>query len=153
MQDGRLERLLDRTEIFDLVRLERHYRDVKNWDGLLGSFLSGAIVRTTWFEGTAAEFVDASRKKMSRTGAIISSPKHWIMPTVLQLFSVLPICLPRAAHGGGLAAGVFRGDLSARSYQGGQSRGNASRRLGSHQDLAAVLQIPGLYPIASRLCG
>ena len=85
MQDERLKRLLDRTEIFDLVRLERHYRDVKNWDGLLGSFLPGAIVRTTWFEGTAAEFVEASRKKMSRTGAIISSPKHWIMPTVLQI--------------------------------------------------------------------
>lgn len=85
MQDERLQRLLDRTEIFDLVRVERHYRDVRDWDGLLNSFVPNAPVRTTWFEGTATEFVEASRKKMSRTGAIISSPKHWIMPTVLQI--------------------------------------------------------------------
>jgi hypothetical protein len=45
----RLERLLDRTEIFDLVRFERLCRDQ---------------VRTTWFEGTVEEFAEASRKKM-----------------------------------------------------------------------------------------
>ncbi|RKP57670.1 nuclear transport factor 2 family protein [Pararobbsia silviterrae] len=85
MQDERLARLLDRTDIFDLVRLERHARDVKDWTGLQNSFLPDAPVRTTWFDGTAAEFVEASKKKMGRTGAIISSPKHWIMPTVLQI--------------------------------------------------------------------
>jgi hypothetical protein len=82
--DERLSRLLDRTEIFDLVRRERHFRDTKDWDGLQNSFVPDAPVRTTWFDGTATEFVEASRKKMSRTGAIISTPKHWIMPTILE---------------------------------------------------------------------
>jgi hypothetical protein len=84
-QGERLQRLLDRDEIFDLIRRERHYRDVKNWPGLLGSFVPGAPVRTTWFEGTVEEFAEASRKKMSATGAAASAPKHWIFPTVLDI--------------------------------------------------------------------
>ena len=32
--DARLARLLDRTEIFDLVRTERFYRDQRDWKGL-----------------------------------------------------------------------------------------------------------------------
>jgi hypothetical protein len=83
-RDERIQRLLDRTEIFDLLRLERHCRDVKNWPGLQGSYVPGAPVRTTWFDGTIEEFVEASRKKMSATNAIISTPKHWIFPTVLE---------------------------------------------------------------------
>ena len=31
--DARLARLLDRTEIFDLVRTERFYRDQRDWKG------------------------------------------------------------------------------------------------------------------------
>jgi hypothetical protein len=84
-QAERLQRLLDRDEIFDLIRRERHYRDVKNWPGLLASFVPGAPVRTTWFEGTVEEFAEASRKKMSATGAAASVPKHWIFPTVLDI--------------------------------------------------------------------
>jgi hypothetical protein len=85
IQEERLQRLLDRTEIFDLIRRERHYRDVKNWQGLLESYAPGAPVRTTWFEGPIERFVEASRQKMSATGAIISVPKHWIFPTMLEM--------------------------------------------------------------------
>lgn len=48
-QDERIERLLDRTEIFDLLRIERHCRDVKNWPGLQNSYIPGAPVRTPRF--------------------------------------------------------------------------------------------------------
>jgi SnoaL-like domain len=85
MREEKIQWLLDREEIFDLVRRERHYRDIKNWTGLLESFVPGAPVRTTWFDGPVEAFVEASRNKMSTTGAIISVPKHWIFPTLLEV--------------------------------------------------------------------
>lgn len=81
--DQRLQRLLERSEIFDLVRLERFYRDQRDWDGLLGCYLKHAPVRTTWFAGGIEDFVEASRRKMSGPGA--SAAKHWIFPTVLRI--------------------------------------------------------------------
>jgi hypothetical protein len=84
-QAEKIQRLLEREEIFDLIRLERHYRDVRNWPGLLGSYVPKAPVRTTWFDGTVEDFVEASRQKMSATAAVISTPKHWIFPTVLEI--------------------------------------------------------------------
>lgn len=77
----RLQFLLDRTEIFDLVRTERLCRDSLDWDGLLGSFISGAPIRTTWFDGDIDGFVAASRAKMAKG----STAKHWIFPAKLKL--------------------------------------------------------------------
>lgn len=80
-QDQKIQYLLDRTEIFDLVRSERLCRDSLDWDGLEASFVPESPVRTTWFDGTIAEFVAASRAKM----AAGSTAKHWIFPTKLKL--------------------------------------------------------------------
>jgi hypothetical protein len=77
----RLERLLDRTEIFDLVRFERLCRDQRDFAGMIGCYVPKALVRTTWFEGTVEDFADASRKKMSSG----SQAKHWIMPARLEI--------------------------------------------------------------------
>jgi hypothetical protein len=85
MQEEKIQWLLDREEIFDLVRRERHYRDIKNWQSLLESYVPAAPVRTTWFEGPIEKFVEASRRKMSAIGAIVSAPKHWIFPTLLEM--------------------------------------------------------------------
>jgi hypothetical protein len=81
--DQRLQQLLERDEIFDLVRVERFYRDQRDWGGLLASYVPHAPVRTTWFDGTIEDFVDASRRKMS--GPSASAAKHWIFPTALQI--------------------------------------------------------------------
>ena len=81
--DRRLLHLLERSDIFDLVRIERFYRDQRDWDGLVGSYVKNAPVRTTWFEGSIEDFVDASRRKMSGPGA--SAAKHWIFPTALRI--------------------------------------------------------------------
>ena len=81
--EERLQRLLEQTEIFDLVRVERFYRDQRDWDGLIGSYVKHAPVRTTWFDGSIEDFVEASRRKMTGPGA--SAAKHWIFPTALQL--------------------------------------------------------------------
>jgi hypothetical protein len=53
--------MLDREAIFELIRLERFWRDQGQWDRVASAFTDDAIVRTTWFEGTAAEFAEASR--------------------------------------------------------------------------------------------
>lgn len=78
---ARLERLLDRTEIFDLVRFERLCRDQRDFAGMIGCYVPNAPVRTSWFDGTVEDFAEASRKKMA-SGA--SQAKHWIMPARLE---------------------------------------------------------------------
>ncbi len=77
----KLERLLDRTEIFDLVRFERLCRDQRDFPGMLRCFVPNAPVRTTWFDGTVEDFAEASRKKMTSG----SQAKHWIMPARLEI--------------------------------------------------------------------
>ena len=81
--EEKIQLLLERSEIFDLVRIERFYRDQRDWDGLLGSYVAHAPVRTTWFDGSIEDFVEASRRKMSGPGA--SAAKHWIFPTALRI--------------------------------------------------------------------
>jgi len=80
--EKRLVALLERTEIFDLVRWERFCRDQKNWDGLQECYVPGAYVRRTWFDGNIEDFVAASREKMEKRG---SSAKHWIFPAMLRI--------------------------------------------------------------------
>jgi hypothetical protein len=80
--EGRIQRLLDQSEIFDLVRIERFYRDQRDWKGLIGSYIKNAPVRTTWFDGTIEGFAEASRRKMEEQG---STAKHWIFPTMLKI--------------------------------------------------------------------
>jgi hypothetical protein len=77
----RVERLLDRTEIFDLVRFERLCRDQRDFAGMIACYVPNTPVRTTWFDGTVEEFAEASRKKMSSG----SQAKHWIMPARLEM--------------------------------------------------------------------
>ncbi len=78
---AKLERLVDRTEIFDLVRFERLCRDQRDFPGMLGCYVTHAPVRTTWFDGTVEDFTEASRKKMTSG----SQAKHWIMPARLEI--------------------------------------------------------------------
>ena len=78
---ARLSRLLDRTEIFDLVRYERLCRDQRDFAGMVGCYVAGAPVRTTWFDGTVEDFAEAPRKKMSSG----SQAKHWIIPARLEI--------------------------------------------------------------------
>jgi hypothetical protein len=69
----KLKWLIDRTEIFDLVRYERFCRDQRDWKGLIDSFVPNSRVRTTWFDGPVEEFADASRRKMTGAEASVAS--------------------------------------------------------------------------------
>ncbi len=86
--EKRIERLLDRTEIFYLIRFERLCRDIKDWDGLVGSYVLGSPVRTTWFDGTIEEFAEASKAKMGAG----SGAKHWVFPAKLHEKGGRAIC-------------------------------------------------------------
>ena len=78
---ARVARLLDRTEIFDLVRFERLCRDQRDFSGMVACYVANAPVRTTWFDGTVEDFAEASRRKMTSG----SQAKHWIMPARLEI--------------------------------------------------------------------
>ena len=86
--EKRSEALLDRAEIFYLVRFERLCHDINDWDGLVGSYLPGSPVRTTWFDGTIEEFAEASKAKMA-AGSIA---KHRVFPAKLHQRGGRAIC-------------------------------------------------------------
>lgn len=78
---GSLHDFFDRQAIMDLVRLERFYRDQGMWDELDACYTDDATVRTTWFDGTARDFVIQSRA-MHENGI---RGKHVIAPTFVKL--------------------------------------------------------------------
>ncbi|MCX5535797.1 nuclear transport factor 2 family protein [Streptomyces sp. NBC_00006] len=71
-----LPTLQDRQDIADLMTGWIH-RDKGQWDRLRELFHPGARIEITWFEGPAAEFVDASSRMAAtdlRTKHLITSP-------------------------------------------------------------------------------
>ncbi len=86
--EKRIEQLLDRAEIFYLIRFESLCRDIKDWDGLVGSYVPGSPVRTTWFDGTIEEFAEASKAKMAAGGGA----KHRVFPAKLHQKGDRAIC-------------------------------------------------------------
>jgi len=74
VDEGLLQSCLDREAIFELVRLERFWRDQGEWDRLAEAYVDDSWVRTTWFEGAGREFAEASRVMAERgTRSTISS--------------------------------------------------------------------------------
>lgn len=71
----------DRQAIFDLVRMERFWRDQAQWEKLAASYTEDSLVRVTWFEGTGREFVEASKVMYERG----SRGKHLIFPTHVRI--------------------------------------------------------------------
>jgi hypothetical protein len=76
-----IREMLDRDSIFNLVRLERFWRDQCEWDKLEASFTEDGVVRVSWFEGSAHDFAEGSRG-MRHSGTLT---KHLILPTHLRL--------------------------------------------------------------------
>jgi hypothetical protein len=79
---ARLQALLDREELFDLVRRERFARDQRRFDVMRDCFHDDAYVRTSWYDGRGGEaYVEATRKWMSSAG----NSKHWVFPAFAQI--------------------------------------------------------------------
>jgi hypothetical protein len=79
--DERLQWLLDREEIFDLVRSERLARDQGEFDRLAELYTPDSCVRVSWFTGTGRAFADASRAVLAR--GLVS--KHLIIPMKIEI--------------------------------------------------------------------
>src|SRR5690554_2637439 len=78
----RLQALLDREDLFDLVRRERFARDQQHFDVMLACFHDDAFVRTSWYEGRGGRaYVEATRKWMAKS----STGKHWVFPAFARI--------------------------------------------------------------------
>ena len=71
----------DITAINQLVLRERDSRDLLNWDVMRACFHPDSVVRLSWFNGSGAEFVDAS-VDMAKRG---TKAKHRLSPVQVQL--------------------------------------------------------------------
>jgi len=79
----RIAERLDKLEIAELVRLERHWRDTAAWDKLAGAYIEDSHIRTTWFSGTAREFAEHARALTRQGGGRPS--KHLISPVEIRI--------------------------------------------------------------------
>ena len=78
---NKIDLLLEKASICELLQDWALWRDVGNWSALRGAFAPGASIRTTWFDGAAAEFVDASIRMSS--GA--ARAQHFIGASSVQV--------------------------------------------------------------------
>lgn len=82
MRDERLERLIEREELYDLVRRERFARDRRRFEVMRACFHADAYVRTSWYDGHGADaYVEATRKWMGDRPA----GTHWVFPAFAQI--------------------------------------------------------------------
>lgn len=82
MRDEPLQKLIDREELYDLVRRERFARDRRRYDVMRDCFHSDAHITTSWYEGTGADgYVEATRARMGKG----SSGTHWVFPAFAQI--------------------------------------------------------------------
>lgn len=66
MQD-RLQLLIDKAEIVEVVQSERAARDQSQWDKMRAAYHDDSIVDLSWFIGSGPEFVIASRRRFLDT--------------------------------------------------------------------------------------
>lgn len=69
------------SAITQLVLAERECRDLGRWDRMKACYHEDAVVRISWFQGNAHDFVDASRD-MARRGVLA---KHRLGPVSVRV--------------------------------------------------------------------
>jgi len=82
IESSRLGAMLDRQELSDLVRTERLWRDLGKWSEMASLYVEDSYARTTWFEGTGAEFAEASKDQALNRSR---HSKHPITPTHIEV--------------------------------------------------------------------
>ena len=71
---------LDKLAIAALIAEERHWRDRADWDRMAAAYQPGCKVRLVWFQGTAADFLQASR-----AGGRGGVTKHRLGPSIVDV--------------------------------------------------------------------
>jgi len=82
-QEDRLLAMLEREELFDLVRRERFARDQEHWDIMADCFHPDAHIRTSWYDGNGVDYIPATKKLMEKS----PGGKHWIFPGLARINS------------------------------------------------------------------
>ncbi len=81
MTDAKLQRLVDREELYDVVRRERFARDRRRFDVMRACFHENAYVSTSWYDGVGADaYVEATRSRMAKGGG----GTHWVFPAFAE---------------------------------------------------------------------
>jgi hypothetical protein len=75
-RDARLDAMLDREDILDLVRRERFARDQRRFEIMADCFNPGGRVRTSWYDGTTEDYTEATRARMGTHDVT----RHWVFP-------------------------------------------------------------------------
>jgi hypothetical protein len=78
---NKIDLMLDKAHICQLLQDWALWRDVGNWSALRGAYAPNATMRTTWFDGAAADFVDASMR-LSQGAA---KAQHFIGASSIQV--------------------------------------------------------------------
>src|SRR6476659_4257709 len=73
--------IIDREEIRGVIAEWALCRDTGRWDKLRSLYAPGATMQTTWFDGSAEEFVDRSAKGFGRT----ARAQHLVGASVIDL--------------------------------------------------------------------
>lgn len=81
MQKNELAELLDRSRISQLLCGWGLWRDTCNWARLIDCYTADARMLTTWFDGSAADFVAASQ----RMAAAGSNLQHYIGASNIEI--------------------------------------------------------------------
>jgi hypothetical protein len=82
MQDLKLQKLIDREELYDLVRRERFARDRRRFGMMRECFHPEVHVSTSWYDGIGADaYVEATRERMGRGGG----GTHWVFPALAEV--------------------------------------------------------------------
>lgn len=68
---ARWQEILDHLEIRAVVENWAVWRDAGEWDRFASLWHDGAIMMATWFQGSATEFIDASRRAFDRGVSIL----------------------------------------------------------------------------------
>ena len=66
---GRRETRVDKADVREAVENWALYRDTGRWEELLALYTPDAIVHTTWFVGTAREFVERGKEAAKKGGS------------------------------------------------------------------------------------
>lgn len=74
---------LDQVAVNDIIQRERLARDSHAWDEMASYYHTQSMIEVSWFRGTGAEFVQSTRRALSRNPDAVSL--HVMSPAVVTV--------------------------------------------------------------------
>lgn len=76
IDESKLQRSIDRSEIMNLIAKSILTRDSGDWEGLAKCYHSGAEFTSSWWNGKPSEFIEAANEKLSTARKAGGEQKH-----------------------------------------------------------------------------